>query len=198
MNYNILFILNQLDNLCALRQINNNFIKQIGINMSNKTELSHVDGKGRAQMVDVSDKSITVRKAKAKIDVLMKTETMDLIRKNQIKKGDVLAVARVAGIMAAKKTSDLIPMCHPLPITSVEILMNPKENNPDFTGITLEIQSVVKTKDRTGVEMEALTAASVAALTVYDMVKAVDREIVINGLMLLEKEGGKSGKFIRK
>jgi cyclic pyranopterin phosphate synthase len=156
-------------------------------------KLSHVDDAGKALMVDVSGKPITQREAVARGCVLMKKTTLTLIRKNSIAKGDVLGVARVAGIMAAKKTHDLIPLCHPLNISSTQVdcTLDPRNSR-------IIIESRVKTAGQTGVEMEALTAVSAAALTVYDMCKAVDREMVISDVMLVKKTGGKSGTFRRK
>ncbi len=155
-------------------------------------DFTHIDEQGKARMVDVSAKPPTEREAVATGRVVMKPETLRMIIENRIAKGEVLQVARVAGIMAAKKTSELIPLCHPLGISSVNVdfLVKDKEN-------TIEIISRVKTVGQTGVEMEALTATAVAALTIYDMCKAVDREMVIREIMLLEKRGGKSGEFIR-
>jgi cyclic pyranopterin phosphate synthase len=156
-------------------------------------KLTHFDDAGKARMVDVSEKPVTQREAIATGSVLMKPETLRLIREGQVAKGDVLGVARVAGIMAAKKTAELIPMCHPLNITSVniEFALDDKRNKVD-------LETTVKIVGRTGVEMEALVATSVAALTIYDMCKAVDREMVISEVMLQEKRGGKSGEFKRK
>jgi cyclic pyranopterin phosphate synthase len=156
-------------------------------------KLSHLDEQGRARMVDVSEKETTSRIAVARGTVRMRPETLALILNGQIEKGDVLAVARVAGIMAAKKTSELVPMCHPLNITSVEIDLAAAEDPP-----RVEIEATVRVNGKTGVEMEALTAVSVAALTIYDMCKAVDREMTISDTRLLRKSGGKSGTFIRK
>ena len=155
-------------------------------------DFTHIDEQGKARMVDVSAKPPTEREAVATGRVVMKPETLRMIIENRIAKGEVLQVARVAGIMAAKKTSELIPLCHPLGISSVNVdfLVKDKEN-------TIEIISRVKTVGQTGVEMEALTATAVAALTIYDMCKAVDREMIISEIMLLEKRGGKSGEFIR-
>ncbi len=157
------------------------------------SELTHFDASGRARMVDVTGKGETVREATARGIVRMKPATLDMIRQGRVAKGDVLAVAQVAGIMAAKRTPDLIPMCHPLPITGVdmEFRLNPEESS-------VEITATVRLTGRTGVEMEALTAVSVAALTVYDMCKAVDREMVIDEILLLHKSGGKSGEFRRQ
>ncbi|MBA4371969.1 MAG: cyclic pyranopterin monophosphate synthase MoaC [Thermodesulfovibrio sp.] len=155
-------------------------------------KLSHVDEKGRARMVDVSDKSSTLREAVAQGTVRMKKETFRLIQDNGIKKGDVLGVARIAGIMAAKKTSEIIPMCHPLGITSAGVEFRPLAREH-----CIVIEARVKTTGQTGVEMEALTAVAAAALTIYDMCKAVDREMTIADIMLLEKSGGKSGIFRR-
>ena len=154
------------------------------------TELTHLDPQGRAQMVDVTDKAVTHREATAEARVVMQPETLAMITEGRHKKGDVLAVARIAGIQAAKKTSDLIPLCHPLMLTSVKVSLEPE---PDASQI--RIQAICKLAGQTGVEMEALTAASVAALTVYDMCKAVDKGITIEGVRLLEKSGGKSGTW---
>lgn len=151
--------------------------------------LTHFDGDGHAHMVDVSDKAVTARIATAENHIKMQRETYDIITEGRAKKGDVLGVARLAGIMAAKKTSDLIPLCHPLPITSVSVDLVP---DPDLPGI--RITATVKTTGQTGVEMEALTAASVTALTVYDMSKAVDKTMEISGLRVTLKDGGKSGR----
>lgn len=151
--------------------------------------LTHFDGDGHAHMVDVSDKAVTARIATAENYIKMQRETFDIITEGRAKKGDVLGVARLAGIMAAKKTSDLIPLCHPLPITTVSIDLVP---DIDLPGI--RITATVKTTGQTGVEMEALTAASVTALTVYDMTKAVDKTMEIGGLRVTLKDGGKSGR----
>lgn len=156
-------------------------------------KLSHVDGKGRARMVDVSAKEITERMAVAKASIKMKKETLDLIKESAVEKGDVLGTAQVAGIMAAKKTSELIPMCHPIAITSVEMDFQIDEVDPTITAVV-----TVKTADRTGIEMEALTGAAVAALTIYDMCKAVDRGMTITDVKLLSKSGGKSGTYVRE
>lgn len=152
--------------------------------------LTHFDGKGDAHMVDVSGKPVTSRIAVAETHIKMQRETFDIITEGRAKKGDVLGVARLAGIMAAKRTADLIPLCHPLPITKVSVELTP---DPDLPGIRIE--ATVKTTGQTGVEMEALTAASVTALTVYDMAKAVDKAMEIGGLRVLLKDGGKSGRF---
>ena len=154
------------------------------------SELSHINEEGRARMVDVTDKEITFRVAVAEATVKVSEETMRLIRTGGMKKGDVLAVAQVAGIMAAKKTPDLIPMCHPLALSSADISFS-------LSDTQIHITSTVKCHGTTGVEMEALTAASAAALTVYDMCKAVQRDIEITDIRLLYKEGGKSGVFKR-
>ncbi|QFT80697.1 Cyclic pyranopterin monophosphate synthase accessory protein [Roseovarius sp. THAF27] len=155
--------------------------------------LTHFDGKGDAHMVDVSDKDVTARVAVAEAHVKMARETFDIITEGRAKKGDVLAVARLAGIMGAKRTSELIPLCHPLPIAKVAVELTP---DPDLPGI--RITATVKTTGQTGVEMEALTAASSAALTVYDMAKAVDRAMEIGGLRVVLKDGGKSGRYEAK
>ena len=153
--------------------------------------LTHFDESGASRMVDVSAKESTLRTARASVLVRMKAETMALIRDRGLAKGDVREVARLAGIMAAKRTGDLIPLCHPIGLDAVEVGFS-------FEGdATLRIEATARTLGRTGVEMEALTAASVAALTVYDMAKAVDRAIVIDGLRLEEKTGGKSGPYRR-
>jgi cyclic pyranopterin monophosphate synthase len=155
--------------------------------------LTHTDKQGRARMVDISEKPVTHREAVARCSVLMKPETLQLILKNEIPKGDVLAVARVAGIMAAKRTDEIIPMCHPINISSVgiEFISDRKRNR-------LDIRSKVRVSGQTGVEMEALNAVAIAALTIYDMCKAVDKEMVVSDIMLIEKKGGKSGTFKRK
>lgn len=155
-------------------------------------ELTHLDKNGKARMVDVSEKPLTQRTAVARGSVHMKPETIRLIKDKAVPKGDVVAVARIAGIMAAKKTSELIPMCHPLNITSVAV-----EISIDDLDNKMDIEAKVKIVGQTGVEMEALTAVSVAALAVYDMCKAVDKGITISGIMLMEKQGGKSGQFRR-
>ncbi len=152
--------------------------------------LTHFDAEGRAQMVDVSGKPVTDRVATATAQIHMLPETLTLIREGRAKKGDVLAVARLAGIMASKKTHDLIPLCHPLAISKVTVDLEPADNPP-----RVEITATVKTSGQTGVEMEALTAASVAALTVYDMVKAVDRGMEITNTKLAFKDGGASGRY---
>src|SRR5512135_913470 len=155
------------------------------------TTLKDLDEQGRARMVDVSDKAVTSRIAVARGTIHMRAETLALILEDKIEKGDVFSVARVAGIMAAKKTSELVPMCHPLSITSVEIDLTPDKNPP-----RVDIEAQVRVSGKTGVEMEALTAVSVAGLTIYDMCKAVDREMTIGAIRLVKKSGGKSGTFI--
>lgn len=154
--------------------------------------LSHFDKKGQAHMVDVGQKEITVREAVARGEIRMQPETLDLILKGRAKKGDVLGVARIAAIMGAKKTPDLIPLAHPLPLTSVKV-----EFFPDKEQSLIEIEATVKVSARTGVEMEALSAVACAGLTIYDMCKAVDRGMVISGIRLMEKSGGRSGHFKR-
>jgi len=155
------------------------------------TNLSHLDEAGRARMVDVGAKPVTNRRAVAAGEVRMRPETLAKITAGEVPKGDVLAVARVAGIMAAKKTGDLIPLCHPLGLESVVVELTPVGSG------TLEITATATVTGRTGVEMEALTAVSVAALTVYDMCKAVDKEMTIGEIRLLEKSGGRSGTYRR-
>jgi len=154
------------------------------------SKLTHINENGDAQMVDVSDKNNTAREAKAGAVVLMKAETLELIIAGSHKKGDVLAVARVAGIQAAKKCWELIPLCHPLMLSKVSIELTPNQEKS-----CIEIIATAKLNGKTGVEMEALTAASIAALTIYDMCKAVDRFMRIDNVQLLEKKGGKSGHW---
>ncbi len=151
---------------------------------------THFDAAGNATMVDVSAKPVTARTATARARVVMNASTLAMIEAGTAKKGDVLGVARLAGIMAAKRTSDLIPLCHPLPITAVVV-----DLTADRSASAIEIAATVRTTGQTGVEMEALTAASIAALTVYDMCKSVDRGMRIEGLRVVHKDGGKSGEF---
>lgn len=158
--------------------------------MSGNGGLTHFDASGEAHMVDVSAKPVTDRIAVAEGFVRMTAPTLELITSGQAKKGDVLAVARLAGIMAAKKTADLIPLCHPLPVTKVSLDLTAV---PSLPGV--RVQATVKTSGQTGVEMEALTAVSVACLTIYDMVKAVERSMTIDGVRLVLKDGGKSGRY---
>ena len=155
--------------------------------------LTHFDASGEAHMVDVSQKPVTDRIAVAEGMVRMTAETLALITSGKAKKGDVLAVARLAGIMAAKRTADLIPLCHPLPVTKVALDLQPVASLPG-----VRVQATVKTSGQTGVEMEALTAVSVACLTIYDMVKAVERSMTIEGIRLILKDGGKSGLYEEK
>jgi cyclic pyranopterin monophosphate synthase len=154
------------------------------------SRLTHLDAEGNAHMVDVSEKSVTSRSATARALVEMLPETLTLILEGKAKKGDVIATARIAGIMAAKKTHELIPLCHPLLITKITV-----DFAPDVAASTIEVSATVKVEGKTGVEMEALTACSVACLTLYDMCKAVDRGMKITDLRLVEKSGGKSGHF---
>lgn len=160
--------------------------------MSETPNLTHLDEKGQARMVDVSEKAVTSREATAMAVIHMQPETLAMIVEGRHKKGDVMATARIAGIMAAKRTPDLIPMCHPLMITSVKVELMPEQDNSCVT-----IYATCKTVGQTGIEIEALTTASVAALTLYDMCKAVDRGMVIDQVQLLEKKGGKSGHWMR-
>lgn len=155
--------------------------------------LTHINEQGRAKMVDVSEKQETLREAVAYGNVYMKGETLKLIKEGTIKKGDVLSVAQVAGIMGSKKTSDIIPMCHPIMISGCDIsfFLNFDENK-------VEITATVKNTGQTGVEMEALTAVAIAGLTIYDMCKAIDREMIVSDIKLIKKSGGKSGLFERK
>jgi cyclic pyranopterin phosphate synthase len=152
--------------------------------------LTHFDRAGNAAMVDVSDKPVTGRTATARARVAMQAATLALIQSGEAKKGDVLGVARLAGIMAAKRTAELIPLCHPLPIAAISV-----DLRPDPSGQAVEIEATVRTTAQTGVEMEALTAVSVAALTVYDMCKSADRGMRIEAIRVVHKAGGKSGEF---
>ena len=164
------------------------------MNMNIKKKVfTHFDSKGKAIMVDISTKKKTVRTAKASCIVSMQKETFFLIKDGNTSKGDVFGIARVAGIMAAKKTHELIPLCHPLSISSITIDFELDDKN-----FSLKVKSQCKLDDKTGLEMEALIAVSIAALTIYDMCKAVDKNIIISDVKLLEKSGGKSGKFKRK
>ena len=155
------------------------------------SKLTHLDNKGEARMVDVTDKALTEREARAEARIYMKSETLRMITEGEHSKGDVLAVARIAGIMAAKRTHDLIPLCHALNLTSVKVELTPGED-----GASVHVLTRCKLSGQTGVEMEALTAASVAALTLYDMCKAVDKGMEISGVRLLEKKGGRSGHWV--
>jgi cyclic pyranopterin phosphate synthase len=154
--------------------------------------LSHIDESGAARMVDVSAKAETVRSARATGSIRMRPDTLAAIRSNQVAKGDVIAVARVAGVMAAKRTSELVPLCHPLPLHDVQVTFTPDDDLPG-----LRVEATAKTVGRTGVEMEALTAVMVSLLTVYDMAKSLDREMVVSDISLAEKSGGKSGHWSR-
>lgn len=156
-------------------------------------KLTHIDSTGRAHMVDVGDKPDTSRLAKARGEVLMKQATLDLIRAGSMKKGDVLTVAQIAGIAAAKRTSELIPLCHPLSITHIDMALSLDDTLPGVV-----ITASVKTSGKTGVEMEALTAVSVAALTIYDMAKAAEKTMRIQNIHLVEKHGGRSGEVINE
>lgn len=155
--------------------------------------LTHQDTEGRVRMVDVGDKPVTTRTAVAEARITMSAEAFTAVRDGQGPKGDVLQTAEIAGIMAAKRTSDLIPLCHPLPLTRAKVSIEAIEGENAF-----QVRAEVRTDGKTGVEMEALTAASVAALTVYDMAKAIDKAMVISDVRLLEKSGGKSGDFVRE
>jgi cyclic pyranopterin phosphate synthase len=155
-------------------------------------KFTHLDEQGQAKMVDITDKTPMCRKAVARGVVKMRPKTFQLIKEGKIEKGDLLVVARLAGIMAAKRTSELIPLCHPLQLTEVDVSIQLAE-----TKSLVKIESVVRNVGRTGVEMEALTAVSVAALTIYDMCKAVDKEMIFSDIHLVEKSGGKSGTFVR-
>jgi cyclic pyranopterin monophosphate synthase len=157
--------------------------------MAEKT-LTHLGQSGEARMVDVSQKPATERVATAEGKVVMRAETLDLVLSGDAKKGDVLGTARIAGIQAAKRTHELIPLCHPLPVSKIEIAIEPEQKLPGFV-----VRATVKVTGQTGVEMEALTAVAVACLTIYDMVKAVERGMRIEGIRLLEKSGGASGAY---
>ena len=157
------------------------------------SSFTHIDDNGQVRMVDVTAKKPTVRTALAEGKIHMNPETLDLIQRHKVKKGNVLETARIAGIMAAKKTSELIPMCHPLNITHIQV-----DFSPDATASCMGIKATVRAIDQTGVEMEAITAVSVAALTIYDMCKSHDKEMTITNIQLLKKSGGKSGTYTRK
>ncbi|MDJ0825152.1 MAG: cyclic pyranopterin monophosphate synthase MoaC [Rhodobacter sp.] len=154
-------------------------------------DLTHFDAKGDAHMVDVSDKAVTARTAVAEGYVKMSSQTLEIITEGRAKKGDVASVARLAGIMAAKKTAELVPLCHPLPLAKVALDITP---DPELPG--LRVEATVKTTGQTGVEMEALTAVATACLTIYDMVKAVEKSMSIGGIRLILKDGGKSGRYV--
>ena len=158
-----------------------------------KPKLSHVDESGKARMVDVGAKPVTERTAIARGEIVMQKSTLDLIQAGQIKKGDVLTLAQVAGIMAAKRTSDLIPLCHPLQLSKVDVECLPDESLPG-----VKITATVKSTGKTGVEMEALTAVSLAALTIYDMAKAAEKTMRIQNIRLVEKHGGQSGDIVNE
>lgn len=158
-----------------------------------KPKLSHVDESGKARMVDVGAKPVTERIAIARGEIVMQKSTLDLIQAGQIKKGDVLTLAQVAGIMAAKRTSDLIPLCHPLQLSNVDVDCLPDESLPG-----VKITATVKSTGKTGVEMEALTAVSLAALTIYDMAKAAEKTMRIQNIRLVEKHGGRSGDIVNE
>ena len=157
------------------------------------SSFTHIDDEGRVRMVDVTAKKPTERKAVAGGMISMNSETFELIKNQKVKKGNVLETARIAGIMAAKKTAELIPMCHPLNITYVQV-----DFSPDAAASCIGIEAAVRAIDQTGVEMEAITAVSVAALTIYDMCKSSDKEMTISKIQLLKKSGGKSGTYVRK
>ncbi len=161
--------------------------------MARSAKLTHLGSKGEARMVDVSAKQVTERVAVAEGRVVMSKPTLDLVLKGDAKKGDVLGAARIAGIMAAKRTHELIPLCHPLPVSKVTVDIEPDRKLPG-----LRVQATVKVSGQTGVEMEALTAVSIACLTIYDMVKAVERSMRIEAIKLVEKRGGKSGRYRAK
>ncbi|MGH7897480.1 MAG: cyclic pyranopterin monophosphate synthase MoaC [Candidatus Binatia bacterium] len=160
---------------------------------SRRAALSHIDRAGRARMVDVGAKAVTLREAVARGEVKMKPATLRAVVAGNTKKGDVIAVARLAGYLAAKRTHELIPLCHPLPIQAIDV-----ELTPDRRRSLIVVESRVRVEARTGVEMEALTAAAVTCLTIYDMVKAIDRDMTIGRIRLMRKSGGKSGLYVRK
>ncbi|MFW2349966.1 cyclic pyranopterin monophosphate synthase MoaC [Qipengyuania sp.] len=153
-------------------------------------ELSHIDGHGRARMVDVGDKPVTARRALARGQLVCARETLAVVQRGEAPKGSVIATAELAGIMAAKRTAELIPLCHPLPLSQVDLAIGIDEALPGFT-----VEAAVRTEGRTGVEMEALTAVSVACLTLFDMLKAVDKTMTIGGVCVIEKEGGRYGNW---
>lgn len=157
------------------------------------TDLTHVDDAGQARMVDVSEKPATERMARARGSICMRPETLAAIRDNQIAKGDVLTVAKIAGIMGAKRTAELVPLCHPIPLTDVQVTLT---LDPELPGVVVE--AVARTTAPTGVEMEAITAVSVSLITLYDMAKGVEKGMVITQISLLEKRGGKSGDWVRE
>lgn len=157
------------------------------------SSFTHIDDKGHVRMVDVTSKKPTIRTAVAGGRIAMNPETFELIQNQKVKKGNVLETARIAGIMAAKKTAGLIPMCHPLNITHIQV-----DFSPDAANSSIGIEAAVRAIDQTGVEMEAITAVSIAALTIYDMCKATDKEMTISKIQLLKKTGGKSGTYVRK
>lgn len=160
--------------------------------MPSETKLTHVNARGEAHMVDVGDKQSTKRRAVAGASLTAQKATLDALFANALKKGDALATARIAGIMGAKRTADLIPLCHPLALTHVDVAIERRSDT------SLSVRATAETKGQTGVEMEALTAVSVAALTLYDMAKAIDRGMTISQIALVEKEGGKSGTYKRQ
>jgi cyclic pyranopterin phosphate synthase len=164
--------------------------KRAKVSSKRALALSHLDEKGKARMVDVGDKPVTSREALARGEITMSATALRLIRQGALAKGDPLQAARLAGIMAAKKTAELIPLCHPLPLTHVSVELTPTRRG-------YRIDARVRTASQTGVEMEALTAVAVAALTIYDMAKAVDKEMVIGQICLIEKQGGRSGHYRR-
>ena len=161
--------------------------------MKRDDELTHLDEKGQARMVDVGGKDKTAREARARATLRMKPATREVLLRGDVPKGDAIATARIAGIQAAKRTSELIPLCHPLAITGVEVTLEPAPDDERFV-----IEASVRCADRTGVEMEALTAVTVAALTLYDMLKAIDKAMAIEEVVLLEKQGGRSGRYQRE
>jgi cyclic pyranopterin phosphate synthase len=161
--------------------------------MDQDDELTHLDQKGQARMVDVGEKAKSAREARARATLRMKPKTRQVLLSGQVPKGDALATARIAGIQAAKRTSDLIPLCHPLAITGCDVSFEPADDDE-----RLAIEASVRCADRTGVEMEALTAVTVAALTLYDMLKAIDKGMAIEEVVLVEKQGGRSGHYVRR
>jgi len=161
--------------------------------MKQDDELTHLDEHGQARMVDVGDKPKTTREARARATLRMEPKTRETLLRGKVPKGDAIATARIAGIQAAKRTSELIPLCHPLAVTGVDVTLEPAEDPTRFV-----IEAAVRCADRTGVEMEALTAVSIAALTLYDMLKAVDKGMAIEEIVLLEKRGGRSGHYLRE
>jgi cyclic pyranopterin phosphate synthase len=186
---------NSLERITSFDELTNQLFDDLTFFISGvcMAKLTHIDEKGRVRMVDVTPKKPTKRTAVAAGMISISPETFDAIQNQKVKKGNVLETARIAAIMAAKKTAELIPMCHPLNITHIQV-----DFSPDATKPCIGIEATVRAIDQTGVEMEAITAVSIAALTIYDMCKAIDKEMTISKIQLLKKTGGKSGSYVRK